>query len=168
MEFLGKKMNFKRQDLSDHLALSRIPHFRNIFKTNYDTLLENSYLETEVKMVRCNADCSLSDKPVNIYKVHGDLLCPEQVVITRQDYDELLSSKRNEMVWNRVIDAFASSDIVFLGYGLNDSNVQILLKHVTDTLGENRRKVFLIAPDQTEEKVAELTISVSLCRDFCI
>lgn len=158
MEFLGKKMNFKRQDLSDHLALSSIPHFRNIFTTNYDTLLENSYPETEVKIVRCNADCSLSDKPVNIYKVHGDLRCPEQVVITRQDYDELLSSKRNEMVWNRVIDAFASSDIVFLGYGLNDSNVQILLKHVTDVLGENRRKVFLIAPDLPEEKVAELTM----------
>jgi len=62
------------------------------------------------------------------------------------------------MVWNRVIDAFASSDIVFLGYGLNDSNVQILLKHVSETLGENRRKVFLIAPGLTEEKVAELTV----------
>lgn len=158
MEFLRKKMDFKRTDLSDHLALSRVPHFQNIFTTNYDTLLEDCYPETEVKIVRCNADCSISDKPVNIYKVHGDLLCQEQVVITRQDYDELLSSKRNEMVWNRVIDAFASSDIVFLGYGLNDSNVQILLKHVSETLGENRRKVFLIAPGLTEEKVAELTV----------
>lgn len=157
MEFLKKEMSFKRTDLSDHQALSRIPHFRNIFTTNYDTLLEDCYPPADTKIVRCNADCSLSDKPVNIYKVHGDLLCSEQIVITRQDYDELLSSKRNEMVWNRVIDAFASSDIVFLGYGLNDSNVQILLKHVSETLGENRRKVFLIAPGLTEEKAAELT-----------
>lgn len=157
-EFLRKKMNFRRKNLSDHQELSRIPHFRNIFTTNYDTLLEDCYPSTETKIVRCNADCSLSDKPVNIYKVHGDLMCPEQIVITRQDYDELLSSKRNEMVWNRVIDAFASTDIVFLGYGLNDSNVQILLKHVTEALGDNRRKVFLIAPGLTEEKVAELTL----------
>lgn len=158
IEFLRKKMDFKRKDLSDHRALCRIPHFRNIFTTNYDTLLEDSYVVAEVKIVRSNADCSLSDKPVNIHKVHGDLSCSEQIVITRQDYDELLSSKRNEMVWNRVIDAFASSDIVFLGYGLNDSNVRILLKHVTEALGESRRKVFLIAPDLTEEKVAELTM----------
>ena len=158
MTFLKKKMTFKRKDLSDHQVLSHIPHFRHIFTTNYDTLLEESYSEKETKIVRCNADCSLSDRSVNIYKVHGDLLSPDQVVITRQDYDELLSSKRNEMVWNRVIDAFASSSIVFLGYGLNDSNVQILLKKVTEALGKNRRKVFLIAPGLTEEKVAELSM----------
>ena len=71
-EFLRKKMNFRRKDLSDPQELSRIPHFRNIFTTNYDTLLEDCYPSTETKIVRCNADCSLSDKPVNIYKVHGD------------------------------------------------------------------------------------------------
>ena len=66
MEFLKKEMSFKRTDLSDHQALSRIPHFRNIFTTNYDTLLEDCYPPADTKIVRCNADCSLSDKPVNI------------------------------------------------------------------------------------------------------
>ena len=156
MAFLQKKMSFRRKDMSDHQALSRIPHFRTIFTTNYDSLLEESYTEDDIKVVRCNADCSKSGKPVSIYKVHGDLMCPEQIVITRQDYDALLSSNRNELVWDKVIDAFASSDVVFLGYSLNDSNVQLLLKHVTEALGENRRKVFLIAPCLSKEKQAEL------------
>ena len=34
--------NFERKDLNDHIALSRIPHFKRIFTTNYDTLLEET------------------------------------------------------------------------------------------------------------------------------
>lgn len=156
LSFLKKKMDFRRKNLSDHRALARIPHFRHIFTTNYDTLLEDSYPASELKIVRCNADCSLSDRSVNIYKIHGDFKCPEQIVITRRDYDELLSSKKNEMVWNRVIEAFATTDILFLGYSLNDSNVRAILEHVTEILGDKRRRVFLIAPQLTDENISEL------------
>lgn len=155
--FLKEKMAFKRKDLSDHRALAQIPHFKHIFTTNYDTLLEDSYPVDSVRIVRCNADCALPEKDVNIYKIHGDLACQEQLVITRNDYDTLLASDKNSLVWNKVMDAFASTNVVFLGYSLEDSNVQILLDRVSAILGDERRRVFLIAPKQTEEKVFELS-----------
>lgn len=157
LEFLDNKMAFKRKDLSDHKALSQIPHFRNIFTTNYDTLLEDSYPQDIVRVVRCNGDCSSTEKAVNIFKIHGDLSCPDEIVITRDDYDALLSSEKNTLVWNRVIDAFTSTDILFIGYSLDDTNVQILLDKVSAALGEKRRRVFLIAPNLPEEKIYELT-----------
>lgn len=155
--FLNEKMAFKRRDLSDHRALALIPHFKHIFTTNYDTLLEDSYPADSVRIVRRNADCTLPEKDVNIYKIHGDMVCQEQLVITRDDYDALLASDKNSLVWNKVKDAFASTNVVFLGYSLEDTNVQILLDRVSAILGDERRRVFLIAPKLTEEKVYELS-----------
>ena len=155
--FLKEKMSFKRKDLSDHQALALIPHFKHIFTTNYDTLLEDSFPANRVRVVRCNVDCALPEKEVNIYKIHGDLTCKEQLVITREDYDALLATDKNSLVWNKVTDAFASTDVVFLGYSLDDTNVQILLDRVSAILGEERRRVFLIAPKLAEEKVFELS-----------
>ena len=155
--FLSEKMAFKRKDLSDHQALALIPHFRHIFTTNYDTLLEDSYPADSIRVVRCNSDCALPEKEVNIYKIHGDLACPEQLVITRDDYDALLATDKNSLVWNKVIDAFSGTDVIFLGYSLDDTNVQILLDKVSAILGDERRGAFLIAPNLTEEKVYELS-----------
>lgn len=155
--FMEEMMSFRRKDLSCHHALSQIPHIRHIFTTNYDTLLEDSYPPESVRIVRCNSDCALPEKDVNIYKIHGDLICPEQLVITRNDYDALLATEKNSLVWNKVINAFTSTDVLFLGYSLDDTNVQILLDKVSSQLGDDRRRVFLIAPNLIEEKVYELS-----------
>lgn len=155
--FLKEKMAFKRKDLSDHQALSLIPHFKHIFTTNYDTLLEDVYPAECVRVIRCNADCVLPEKDVNIYKIHGDLACQEQLVITREDYDALLATDKNLLVWNKVMDAFAGSNVVFLGYSLEDTNVQFLLDRISAILGEERKRVFLIAPKLSAEKVYELS-----------
>lgn len=157
IDFLREQMSFKRRDLSDHKALALIPHFRHIYTTNYDTLLEDSYPAERVRVVRCNSDCALPEKDVNIYKIHGDLICTEQLVITRNDYDALLATEKNSLVWNKVINAFTSTDVLFLGYSLDDTNVQILLDKVSSQLGDDRRRVFLIAPNLIEEKVYELS-----------
>ena len=55
-----------------------------------------------------------------------------------------------------VKDAFASTDVLFLGYSLEDTNMQILLDKISGSLKENRRDVFLMAPDLSEEKIHEL------------
>ncbi len=36
--------SFNPTSMKDHKMLAKIPHFHNIFTTNYDTLLEDSYL----------------------------------------------------------------------------------------------------------------------------
>ena len=83
ISFLKEKMSFKRKDLSNHQALALIPHLRHIFTTNYDSLLEDSYPVDSVRVIRRNSDCALPEKEVNIYKIHGDMVCPEQIVITK-------------------------------------------------------------------------------------
>ena len=43
MDLLQKQFEFEPECMNDHQALAAIPHFHNIFTTNYDTLLEDSY-----------------------------------------------------------------------------------------------------------------------------
>lgn len=156
LKVLEKQFSFKKKDLSDHQALARIPHFSRIFTTNYDTLLEDTYGE-RMNVVRCSEDCVKDLKEVNLYKIHGDLACPDQLVITRNDYDDLLSTEKNQAVWNKVFDAFVSSDVLFIGYSLDDTNVQRVLKAVLDAVGAKRRRVFLIAPHLSTVKIDELS-----------
>lgn len=153
---LKRKLAFPRKDMSDHIALAMIPHFRRLFTTNYDTLLEEAYGEDRVNVVRCNEECANPEKEVNLYKIHGDLQHPEQLVITRDDYDDTISTDKNQLIWNKVYDAFASTDVVFMGYSLEDTNVQRVLGKVFKYVGDNRRKVFLIAPGFSDVKIDEL------------
>ena len=155
IKVLENQMAFRRVDMSDHQALVRIPHFGRIFTTNYDSLLEEAY-ENQLNVVRCNEDCAKDLGEVNLYKIHGDLTQPDQLVISRQDYDDLLATNKNWFVWNKVYDAFTGSDVVFIGYSLDDTNVQRVLDAVSNAVGDKRRKVFLIAPGLTDVKVDEL------------
>lgn len=164
LRVLEKQFSFRKKDLSDHQALARIPHFSRIFTTNYDTLLEDTYGE-RINVVRCSEDCVNDLKEVNLYKIHGDLTCPDQLVITRNDYDDLLSTEKNRAVWNKVFDAFVSTDVLFIGYSLDDTNVQRVLKAVSDAVGAKRRRVFLIAPNLSAVKIDELSRWDVVCFD---
>lgn len=155
IKVLEDQMAFQRADMSDHQKLAQIPHFSRIFTTNYDSLLEEAF-ENQLNVVRCNEDCANDLGEVNLYKIHGDLTQPDQLVISRKDYDDLLATNKNRFVWNKVYDAFTGSDVVFIGYSLDDTNVQRVLEAVSKAVGNKRRKVFLIAPGLTEVKVDEL------------
>lgn len=153
---LEKALAFSRKDMTDHVALSMIPHFKRLFTTNYDTLLEEVYGEERINVVSCDEECANPEKEVNLYKIHGDLKHPNQLVITRDDYDDTISTDKNQLIWNKVYDAFAGTDVVFIGYSLEDTNVQRVLNKVFKCVGEKRRKVFLIAPGFSDVKIDEL------------
>lgn len=156
LSVLERKLAFPRKDLTDHKALSMIPHFKRLFTTNYDTLLEEAYGEDRINVVSCDEECANHEKDVNLYKIHGDLKHPNQLVITREDYDDTISTDKNQLIWNKVYDAFAGTDVVFVGYSFEDTNVQRVLNKVFKYVGDNRRKVFLIAPGFSDVKIDEL------------
>src|SRR5690606_28143753 len=55
-----------------HLLLGKIPQFKNIITTNYDSLIEDN--NTGLEVIRESKDIPLADvhKP-KLYKIHGDL-----------------------------------------------------------------------------------------------
>ncbi len=157
---LKNAFSFTPLDLADHKLLAQIPHFRHIFTTNYDTLLEDSYDKDDVQVVRKDQDLTGLDekKYVTIYKIHGDFQDADSVIITKSDYAALMNKKKrsNDLLWKELETEFAKKYILFIGYSLEDDNILEIIRAVTKKLGKNHKQMFLLAPSIKSERQEEL------------
>lgn len=157
MDLLQKLFEFEPESMDDHYALAAIPHFHNIFTTNYDTLLEDSYPKERCAVVKKDEDCVYMDsKPVRVFKIHGDFTNRDFVVITSQDYADLKKQKHNPLVWNEVKSAFTRTNVAFIGYSLSDENIINMIKLISKIVNRNQQQMFLIAPGVSETKKIQL------------
>lgn len=148
IELLQKQFQFTPAKMDDHQALAKIPHFHNIFTTNYDTLLEDSYTDDICQVIRKDADCAYLDdkKPVKVFKIHGDFTNQDFVVITSSDYDNFYKQRPNPQMWDIVKNEFLTKHILFIGYSLSDDNILDIIKNISLTVNKNQKDMFLIAP----------------------
>ena len=148
ISLMKKAFEFEPKCMDDHKMLAAIPHFRTIFTTNYDTLLEASYPESERHIVRNDVDCTYAEEKRNrIFKVHGDFTAPDDVVITSSDYKKFKGKTwPNVMMWNEVRSEFMKKNILFIGYSLSDDNIIDIISRISKYVGKNKKQMFLIAP----------------------
>lgn len=161
MRILREAFDFVPTCMDDHNLLAKIPHFRRIFTTNYDTLLEDSYAKNEVCVIRNDADCAYMNKPFTVVKVHGDFTDFGSVVITSDDYKQFFTANKNPIMWDLVKTEFATKNILFIGYSLEDNNILDIIQKVSDAQGNNQNEMFLIAPGispEKQEKLKELKV----------
>ncbi|MDN4028389.1 SIR2 family protein [Chryseobacterium gambrini] len=141
-----------------HDIISKIPHFKTIITTNYDELFENSFKEN-CEVLYNSSHVSLSDpKKTWIYKIHGDLRDSSSIIIKKTDYTNFFNpASQNSIFWNSVKDKMASNNILFIGYSLEDSNIDFIFTDILKQLGENKKEVFFIAPSLTQSKKNKLS-----------
>lgn len=144
-EFVG---NYDANEIHDLIFSLRPKH---ILTTNYDTLLE----QTSVKFGRnysvINTDASVSASVSNQYmiKLHGDL--STKFVLKEQDY---LDYETNFMLIDKLTKSiFATTLVIFVGYGLNDYNIKLILNWVKNVQADTFiRPIFI----HTGEKLSKL------------
>ena len=158
IELLQKQFSFEPTNLEDHQALAKIPHFHNIFTTNYDTLLESSYDKQDCQVIRKDADCTYIDetKPVRVFKIHGDFANQDFVIITSKDYQDYFKHNHTPQMWNVVKHEFLTKHILFIGYSLSDDNIINIIKHISKSVNKNQKDMFLIAPGINKSKQTQL------------
>jgi hypothetical protein len=67
------------------------------------------------------------DRPV-VYHLHGHWDAPRSILVTEDDYIQFLSALHNPSLLPDVCrQALASDTLVFVGYGLRDWNIRVLL-----------------------------------------
>lgn len=129
LKIIEKEMNFDRKDMTDHEDLPLIPHFHRIITTNYDTLLEDAYGTNNCYVVRNTNDCvNLPSDITQIFKIHGDFVEKDNIIITKDDYTDFFTHKRNPLLWDLIQTELLTKDILFIGYSLEDSNVFEIIK----------------------------------------
>lgn len=158
IDLLQKQFIFTPVKLDDHQALAKIPHFHNVFTTNYDTLLEDSFENTDCQVIRKDADCAYinNTKPVHVFKIHGDFVNQDFVVITSKDYEDFFNNRTNPQMWDVVKHDFLTKHILFIGYSLEDDNILQLIRTISDCIGRNQNQMFLIAPGLDKIKEGKL------------
>jgi len=153
--FSTLKKQFQKEPISKdtHQILAKIPHFKNIITTNYDTLIEST--NNNIEVIRKSTDYSIADtKKQLLFKIHSDLSDTENIILTTSDYNNYFSkSKEDSVFWNAVRDRLASNHILFIGYGLEDSNINVLLDKIIDELGDKRKEIFFVSPSINPAKL---------------
>lgn len=157
LEIIEKEMGFYRIDMTDHECLPLIPHFHRIITTNYDTLLEDAYGTNNCYVVRNTKDCvNLPTDKTQIFKIHGDFVERDNIIITKDDYTDFFTHKCNPLLWDLIQTELLTKDILFIGYSLEDCNVFEIIKKLKRETNGKTRKFYLIAPGLKEYKINRL------------
>lgn len=152
-QILKKEFQKEPTSVETHKLLSKIPHFKTIITTNYDNLIESTNKEIEV--IRKSIDYPLANfKKQLLFKIHSDLSDTENIILTNSDYNNYFSSSKEKTVfWNAVKDKLASNHILFIGYSMDDPNINVIIGNIIKELGDNRKEMFFVSPSISISKL---------------
>lgn len=111
-------------------------HLAGIITTNYDEFLEKS---TDNYRCFSSQDDLLSTSAqgvAEIYKIHGSVKYPASIVITETDY--LSYRQKRKYLTAKLMTLFVENPIFFIGYSLNDQNINDILLDIVETIPSER------------------------------
>lgn len=112
---------------------------RAIITTNYDTLTED-LVGDDFKIYKHQADMFLSHMDCGeIYKVHGCISDPNNIVLTEDDYKRF--DRNSVLITAKLISFFMESPIIFLGYSISDQNISRILQSFAESLRVEQRSI---------------------------
>lgn len=118
----------------------------SILTTNFDDLIERSaslnYLPYQ--LIATDSEVSSINGNPFILKVHGDLL-HKNIVLMDEDY--LNYSTSFKLIETLIKSIFATNTVIFIGYGLNDYNIKLILNWAKSLLKDKFKFPFFIYTD---------------------
>ena len=145
------------QTTSVHEILAKLP-IHNYWTTNYDTLLENALIcqKKHFDLIYDNDSfVTLHDRRDHIvYKCHGDYAHPKSIVITQKDYENYRFSAFN--FTHALYNELATSSVLFLGYSLNDPDINSIIATLTAVNNYQRKHYLITKKDKREKRKQEL------------
>ncbi|WP_319995466.1 SIR2 family protein [Trichococcus shcherbakoviae] len=152
--------------LNDIFSVDKNPnpiHFKilamnpvHIITTNYDNLIDKTCLQRGkyYSHISAEEDVALAPSSRYLLKVHGDFsrgIKGENVVLKESDY--MNYDLNSPLISNLMKTIMATHTIVFIGYGVGDYNINLLLNWVKQLQKEGYNKPFFIRTDH--EKIEE-------------
>jgi hypothetical protein len=144
-EIIKSNIPDKEHNPSDlHVRLLKLP-WKDIFTTNYDTLLERAseqVINYRFDIVRTKHELPFSNNP-RIIKLHGCLEHQKELVITDDDYREY--PQKFAPFVNTVLQSLIENTLCLIGFSGEDPNFLSWINWILNNLGkENSPKIYLI------------------------
>ncbi len=172
----GLLKQYDPPDFSDktqpHRVLASLP-IATYLTTNYDLYMEQALVKENrtplTEVCRWNSELEfrrsyLSEKDPDIgspvvYHIHGHVDDPDSMVLTEDDYlDFIVNVRRYEgapvdaqVIPAKIYALLRSTSLVFVGYGLRDWNLRILLRALVERADKAARKVGVGVQIEPEE-----------------
>lgn len=134
-----------------HYLCTQIPQIDTIITTNYDHLFEYVYGENLNTVVGIQYKTS-DKKPVTLYKIHGDSSDSASVVLTSKDYATFYEGL-NSLIWNKLKVILAEHSVLFIGYSLEDKNIEDIFEKVLSQVDTSKSEFFIAVPTLAEHKL---------------
>lgn len=152
--YIKKKLQVFKEPNDIHRLIMQIKP-NHILTTNYDTLIEQASNMAGLAYSVINADNKVSKAPTNNYilKVHGDFEA-NNFVLTEGDY---LNYENNfKLIDNLVKTIMSTNLVIFIGYGLGDYNIKLILNWVKQVQPESFIKPIFIYTGNRELTESEI------------
>ncbi|WGV57769.1 SIR2 family protein [Brevibacillus brevis] len=107
-----------------------------IITTNYDLFIESVFPDYTAYIGQEELIFSPTYGIGEIYKIHGCCTNPSTIVLNTDDYAAF--DKRNAYLAAKLMTIFVEHPIIFVGYSLDDENVQAIIKSIVDCLSEEK------------------------------
>lgn len=96
----------------------------SVITTNYDNFIEE-FLEFQPLI---GNDILFSNPYGSVYKIHGSVTDPNQIIITDDDYKNFQT--KYELIRAQLVSLFIHHPIIFIGYKIGDDNIKDILKTI--------------------------------------
>src|SRR5581483_3964076 len=125
-----------------HRLLAQIP-FTAAGTTNYETLVERAAIESKQvgtipvfsQTDYAQLGTALNSKEYFVLKAHGTIDRPETIVLSEKDYATLIHSSSGYRTFLKAL--FLDRTVLFLGFGLNDPELRLLLEELREIFDGN-------------------------------
>ena len=156
----------KEENIEKEIKLLKKADIDGIITTNWDDLCEKLFPNFTSFIGQEELIFSELFTIGEIYKIHGSIVDPNSLVLTAEDYKEF--EDRNTYLAAKLLTIFIENPIIFIGYSLDDKNVQAILKSIIKCLTKDKiqtlqdRLIFCQwVPDKIEPQMTDSTMLIS-------
>lgn len=128
--------------------------------TNYDTLIEQQlglqgriggYRTVTASRVAEMADILKASANRFVFKPHGEVGDADTMIVSARDYERVILGAGN-LVRQGLETLLISRPVLFIGFGLRDPDLNLVLRSVTDRYSSNIHHFYAIVADLTDEE----------------
>jgi hypothetical protein len=113
-------------------ALQRIkPHA--IITTNYDQMIETLFPDL-TPIIGQQAIKGQSVAVGEVFKIHGCVTSPSEIVFTASDYEQF--TRKKKFLSAKLLTFFNEHPLIFVGYSASDPNIRAILSDIDEALPE--------------------------------
>lgn len=160
------ELKYKKSMLPEISEFKKIrKNIGSVVTTNYDNLIEDVFGFTPL----IGNHILLSNPYGSVYKIHGSITAPEEIIITENDYKKFKA--KYDLINAQLLSLFIHNPIIFIGYSISDENIREILKTIFSCINpdsDEGRKVcnnFLLVEhdkNSTDTEVVEHDIVIDM------